>query len=168
MYPKPVPNPRNRERHVHPPLTRDEALLRQAGPLAAAHAVIIGRSALGLLCEMLHRGCLSATCLKPEAKADAQSCSLAIIPDIADLPAAEDAIRSASRALTAPGRIVIGMSAAAPKGLPLALSRRLRLNGFRMVTTVSGADYAILTAQRPAAQSSATQRPATLRPTTGK
>jgi hypothetical protein len=126
--------------------------------------LIIGRSALGLLCELLRRGCLSAACLKPEAKPDAQAFSLAIIPDITDLPAAEDAIRSASRALTAPGRIVIGVSATASKGLPLALSRRLRLNGFRMVTTVSGADHVILTAQRPAARNPAAQRPAPQRP----
>lgn len=154
MHPKPQPNPRNRERHIPPPLTRDEALLRHAGPLPAAHAVIIGRSALDLLCALARRGCLSATCLKPEAKPDTQAFNLAIIPDIADLPAAEAAIRPASRALTAPGRIVIGVSATAPKGLPLALSRRLRLNGFRVVTTVAGADHVILTAQRPVTLSS--------------
>jgi hypothetical protein len=112
--------------------------------------LIIGRSTIDLLCTLLRRGCPSATCLKPEAKPEAQAFSLAIIPEIASLPAAESAIRSASHALTAPGRIVIGIPATAPKDLPLALSRRLRLNGFRSVTTVSTGDHIILGAQRPA------------------
>ncbi|HET6609375.1 MAG TPA: hypothetical protein VFG62_22070 [Rhodopila sp.] len=152
MSSKPLPNIRPRERHAHPPPTRDEALLSQAGPLVAANVLIIGQSAVDLLCALLRRGCPAATCLKPEARPDAQAYSLTIVPDVTNLPAAEDALRSASRVLAAPGRIVIGIPTTAPKSLPLALSRRLRLNGFRTVATIAYGDRTVLSAQRPRRQ----------------
>lgn len=152
MNSKPLSNVRPRERHALPPPGRDEALLSQAGPLVEANVLIIGQSGLDLLCTLLRRGCPSATCLKPAAKPDAQAFNLAIIPNITAISAAEGAIRSASRALVTPGRIVIGIPAAAPRSLPLALSRRLRLNGFRTVATIAYADRTVLSAQRPGRQ----------------
>jgi hypothetical protein len=117
-----------------------EPFLSVAGPLAAAHVLIVADHGLDLLCALIQRGCVAATCLRSAAKADAPAYDLVLVLEVTDIPSFEHVIEVARHALLPSGRLVIGVTELPTFGrLSVALARRLRLNGFRAIrTTIPG------------------------------
>lgn len=121
---------------------RTQAMLAAAGRVAGARGLVAASHGLDLLCALIRRDCQSATCLKPGVRADRGEHDLVLVPDIESTAAAEEAIRTAHRALAPSGRVVMGVV-----GDALGLSRRLRLNGFRLVRTRVFPGYTVVTAE---------------------
>jgi hypothetical protein len=121
---------------------RTAVMLAAAGPLDGTRAFVAANHGLDLLCALIRQGCQSATCLKPGVRADRGEHDLVLVPDIEGSAAADEAIRTAHRALAPSGRVVMGVA-----GDALGLSRRLRLNGFRTVRTRAFPGYTVVTAE---------------------
>jgi hypothetical protein len=117
-------------------------MLAAAGPLDGVRAFVAASHGLDVLCALIRRGCQAATCLKPGVRADRGEHDLVLVPDIATPAAADEAIRTAHRALTPSGRVVMGVT-----GDAAAVSRRLRLNGFRSIRTRAFPGFSIVTAE---------------------
>lgn len=129
---------------TRPPLTADraEAMLAAAGPLDGVRAFVAASHGLDLLCALIRHGCAAATCLKPGVRADRAEHDLVLVPDIGGAAAADQAIRTAHRALAPAGRLVMTVD-----GDAIAVSRRLRLNGFRAIRARAFAGYTVVTAE---------------------
>lgn len=106
---------------------RLDPLLRLAGDLANVRALIVAEHGLDWICRLLRGGCLAATSLRPGGQPDAHDYDVVLIPRVAVLSSADDAVRLARRALALNGRLVAGVSEGRQAA---ALMRRLRLNGF--------------------------------------
>jgi hypothetical protein len=118
-------------------------MLAASGPLEGVRAFIAAAHGLDLLCVLIRHGCPAAICLKPGMRADRGEHDLVLIPNVED---ADEAIRTARRALTQFGRVVMGVEETDGRR-SIALSRRLRLNGFRSVRTRAFPGYTIVIAQ---------------------
>ncbi|HVY17242.1 MAG TPA: hypothetical protein VHB27_18605 [Rhodopila sp.] len=126
-----------------PPLPDAGAqILGHAGPLAGVRALLSARD-VEVLCALIRSGCRAVTCLKPGSKADRSDYDLVLISDTGASP--DDAIRLAHQALAPTGRIVLGVAA----HKALALTRRLRLNGFRTIRTTALPGLAVVQADGP-------------------
>jgi hypothetical protein len=143
---KPPPQPQQRSDGPHG--DGIEPFLSAAGPLAAAHVLIVAEHGLDLLCGLIRRGCVAATCLRSAAKADAPAYDLVLMPEIRDIPSFEHVIEVARHALLPSGRLVIGVNEPPAFGrLSVALARRLRLNGFRAIRTTAIPGQTVLQAE---------------------
>ena len=143
-----------KRQHV-PPLTnaaeeaRVETILAFAGPLEGRRALIAAAHGLELFCTLIRHGCLEATWLKSCNKADRPDYDLMLVPDLGCLPSADDAIRIARHALAPSGRVVIGVAETAGDRKSLALTRRLRLNGFRAIRAAALPGFTVVRAEAP-------------------
>ena len=130
---------------------RINRFLKVAQPLADTHALVVADHALELLCGLIRRGCAAATCLQPSAKPDAPIYTLVLAPGVARISALDAVIHTARHALLPGGRIVIGLPHHHSNGrLPLAVARRLRLNGFTGVRTQDARGLTVVHAELPA------------------
>jgi hypothetical protein len=102
-----------------------------------------------MMCELIRRGCLAATVLRPGDKPDADDYTLVLVPRAAALPSSDAVIRLARRALTGGGRLIAGVRDGREAA---ALVRRLRLNGYSGLHSVHLAGVSLVRAdlRRPA------------------
>lgn len=125
------------------PPDRSAIMLAASGPLEGVRAFIAAAHGLDLLCALIRHGCQAAICLKPGVRADRGEHDLVLIPNVED---ADEAVRTARRAMTQSGRVVMGVAGTDGRR-SIALSRRLRLNGFHSVRTRVFPGFSIVTAQ---------------------
>ncbi len=122
-----------------------DPLLRLAGDVGNARALVVAEHGLDLMCSLIRRGCLTATELRVGAKTEAGDYDLVLLPDATALPSLDDVIQLALRSLAPSGRLVVGVPEGAAAG---GLARRLRLNGFRAVRSINRRGMVVLRAAR--------------------
>lgn len=127
----------------------DPALLNLIGEMDGEHVLLVGSNVLELMCALLRRGAGEVTLLRPTVRPEPRTVDLAIIARVGSLDAAVTAIGHARRALTAAGRIVLGVGADPSGRLAQGLRRMLRLHGFSAIRAVPFADRTLLSAELP-------------------
>jgi hypothetical protein len=122
----------------HPETESLDPLLQSAADIESSYVLIIAEHGLDLLCALIRRGCIAAAAVRPHEKADLEAYNLVLAPFVTDLPSLDDVIRVARRSLSPHGRLIVGLLPdPAGRDLSLALARRLRLNGFAALRTVT-------------------------------
>jgi hypothetical protein len=141
--PSPVPP------HVPAPSTpADATLLACVGPVAGAHALVIGHNALDAMCELIRGGCAAATEMQigDRIGPDPDSAEIVLVPHVTSTAQAGDAIARARRALMMGGRIAVRDATGL---LRQQLAALLCAHGFCAVTARQTPDGTVLTAERP-------------------
>jgi len=110
----------------------EDPLIEAAGPIAGAHILILGASGPGLLCDLIRRECLAATSLRASDRPEAAEYDLVLAPSVTPECGLETLVRQTRRALVPTGRLVARVTNDPAGRVSLALSRCLRLNGFRV------------------------------------
>ena len=126
-------------------------MLDAAAPLESAHAIVVGRGSLEVLCALIGQGCSAATVMAHGGRLPPERAELVLVPLVASLDEAHHAIAIARRALLPCGRIVLRD----PNGtLAARMARMLRAAGFSAVRirpcqAHDGVDGAIVSADWP-------------------
>lgn len=120
-----------------------EPLLRLAGPLDEVHALVMAERGIDLMCALIKRGCLAATAIRPSHKPDADGYGLVIADLTASELPPEALIRRGRAALRPGGRLIARVRGSRHAA---ALARRLRLNGFRGLRTLTLAGQTLVRA----------------------
>jgi stage V sporulation protein SpoVS len=130
-----------------PPSTPDvAALLDAAEPIQDARALVIGPEALEVLCGLIGRGCAGATETSVAARTQADPAEILLMPHVATLNDAMQAIALARRALLPCGRIVLNDRTGALAGAVMGL---LRSAGFSSVRAQQHETGTLITADWP-------------------
>ena len=125
------------------------ALLDVLDPSPGAHALVIGRATLEMLCGLLRRGCAGAAEWRPdEAGLPTPDCvQLVVLTDPASLHEAATLVAIGRRALRQGGRIAVRDAGGRRSRVLAAL---LRAQGFVAVSTQDTADGALVFGDCPA------------------
>ena len=122
-------------------------LLDCAGPIAGAHALVLGPAALEVLCGLIRYGAAAAACLRRDDRSTATpAADLVILPRCGKLTETAEALALAHRALTPGGHVVLrdGESGRGP-----ALATLLAAQGFSHIRCRARPSGAVLTADLP-------------------
>jgi hypothetical protein len=122
-------------------------LLDCAGPIAGAHALVLGRGALDVLCRLIRQGAAAAASLRRDDRSSATApADLVILPRCGELPETEAALTLARRLLMPGGRVVLRD---AGPGRGPALAALLGAQGFSHIRCRARPSGAVLTADLP-------------------
>ncbi len=110
----------------------DGALLDRLGDVAGDRVLVLGAH-IGIMCELIRRGCREVTELELNERLDVCTVDLVIVPSVGSADAAACAIVHARRALTPSGRMLVRTTTAATAELSRAIERTLRLHGFSSI-----------------------------------
>ena len=112
----------------------DTALLDLADPAQDAAVLLIGPDTVGLLCELLRRGFLSASTVRWADRPQAGTAEVAlVVPCIDDAAVAAVAVAQARRALAPSGRVALRLAPDPSGALLQATQRTLLLHGFSAI-----------------------------------
>lgn len=118
--------------------TFGDPLLAFAGCVIDAHALVISRNGLDLMCRLLRHGCAATTILRPCEHCDHEAFDLVLVPNVGAGDAIDRLVRQARRALLPGGRF-LAVAATGPVASDGDRSRRLlravRANGFGDIRT---------------------------------
>ncbi len=110
-----------------------QTMLDAAEPLQGAHALVIcpaGPAGLDALCGLIGRGCDTAVHLSPDGRVAPEPAEIVLVPAVANLDQAVQAVSVARRSLLPCGRMVIWDMTGT---LASAIARLLRISGFSSV-----------------------------------
>jgi hypothetical protein len=135
-----------------PPLQRLEpgaVVLQSVGSVAdESHILVIGKDGLDLMCALLRAGAARVTHLCSHERPEADSASLAIVPNVPSVDWLASALPTIRRALHTNGRLAL--SAPAYPTIQQAVRRILVLNGFSAIRAHSVAGKYVFHAELPA------------------
>ena len=126
----------------------DGALLDTLGDLAGERVLVLGPH-IGIMCELIRRGCREVTELELNERLDVETVDLVVIPSIGNTDGTACAIAHARRALTPSGRILVRTTADPSGRLARAIERTLRLHGFSAFAVRRAMDRTVFTAKLP-------------------
>lgn len=109
------------------------------------HILVIGRGGPDLMCVLLRAGAAQVTHLCSHERPEADSASLAIVPNIPSLDWLASALPPIRRALHVNGRLVVALTG--PVATQAAVRRILALHGFSAIRGRSAAGRQVLTAE---------------------
>jgi hypothetical protein len=112
------------------------------------HILVIGKDGPGLMCALLHAGASQVTHLRSHERPEAESATLAVVPDVPSLDWLASALPSIRRALIPNGRLVV--SIAAQSIAQNVVRRMLAQHGFTAIRARNAADRLVLRAELPA------------------
>jgi hypothetical protein len=112
------------------------------------HILVIGKDGPDLMCALLRAGATQVTHLRSHERPEADSASLAIVPQVASLEWLASALPSIRRALVANGRLVV--SVAAQSTTQSQVRRMLAQHGFTAIRARNAADRQVFSAELPA------------------
>ena len=142
-------------------------LLLHAGSLDRTHALIVAARGLDLLRALIGRGCLAATCLRPDTRPDAAAYEHAFFPDITPHTPLERIVRNARRALRPGGCLIARIGRDPTDRFARALAHRLKLNGFIGVRLSWSSQCTLLHARLAAERAITAPLPQNPRPAVG-
>jgi hypothetical protein len=122
------------------------ALLDSLGDVAGKRVLLLGAH-VGIMCELIRRGCLEVTELELNERLDVCAVDLAIVPTIASADAAACAIAHARRALVPCGRTLVRATVDPTGWRGRAIERILRLHGFSLVGVYRAKNRAVFVAK---------------------
>jgi len=122
-------------------------LLDCAGPIAGAHALVLGPAALEVACGLIRDGATAVTCLRRDDRSTATpAADLVILPRCGALTETAEALALAHRALTPGGHVVLRDGGC---GRGAALATLLATQGFSHIRCRARSSGAVLTADLP-------------------
>jgi hypothetical protein len=131
------------------PLQPGAGLLQSLDSVAdESHILVIGKDGLDLMCALLRAGAAQVTHLCSHERPEADSASLAIVPNVCSVDWLASALPTIRRALHTNGRLVL--SAAAYPPIEQSVRRILVLNGFSAIRAHSVAGKCVFHAELPA------------------
>ncbi|HUN42373.1 MAG TPA: hypothetical protein VMU81_18940 [Acetobacteraceae bacterium] len=133
---------------TEPPEPKAALLENLAGIEDEDNILVIGQDGPDLMCALMRAGAAQVTHLRSLGRPEADSASLAIVPQVPSIDWLSKALPSIRRALHANGRLVLSF-AAQPITKNL-LRRVLAVHGFTAVRTRRARTGQILTAELPA------------------
>ncbi|MFI4980742.1 MAG: hypothetical protein ACHQIO_10355 [Nevskiales bacterium] len=101
-----------------------------AGTVRGEHVLVIGASALEVMCTLQRKGAAEVMLLRQGAKPEQHTADLAIAAAVRTLEQATSALAQAGRALTESGRVILRMVADSTGRLAQSVAQMLRLHGF--------------------------------------
>ncbi len=113
-----------------------------------SHILVIGKDGLNLMCALLRAGAAQVTHLCSHERPEADSASLAIVPNVPSVDWLASALPTIRRALHVNGRLVL--SAAAYPTIQQSVRRILVLNGFSDIRVDSIGGKYVFHAELPA------------------
>jgi hypothetical protein len=113
-----------------------------------SHILVIGKDGLNLMCALLRAGAAQVTHLCSHERPDADSASLAIVPNVPSVDWLASALPTIRRALHINGRLVL--SAADYPTIQQSVRRILVLNGFSAIRAYSVGGKYVFHAELPA------------------
>ena len=122
------------------------ALLDAAEPIQDAHALVIGQESLEVLCGLIGRGCAGATEMPLAVRTQVDPAEILLVPHVATMSDATQAIAVARRALLPCGRIVLNDQNGA---LTVSLMALVRGAGFSAVRALPHETGTLVTADWP-------------------
>jgi hypothetical protein len=122
-----------------------DPLIRLAGDIRNAHALILAEHGLDLMCGLIRRGCLAATILRVGDRPDTSDYDVVFVPRVTELASLDTVVRVARMALVPSGRLIAGFGSRTDA---VALAGRLRLNGFSPVRSFPTRDAVVICADR--------------------
>jgi hypothetical protein len=127
----------------------DAAVLQLAGPVRGEHVLIMGGSALEVMCALQRKGASEVTLLRQGVRPEQHTADLVIAAAVASLEHAASAMAHATRALTESGRIILRTVADPTGRLAQAIARMFRLQGFSGVRVRPTGEGALVVGSRP-------------------
>ena len=131
--------------------TPADPLLRFAGSVTGARALVIAPNGLDLLCSLLRHGCAAATALRLAEHSEHETYDLVFAPGLVSGALIARMIYQAKRALVPTGRFLALIPASAPDHdeLGTSLVRSLRLGAFAAIRTKTSNDGLLVRADLP-------------------
>jgi hypothetical protein len=111
------------------------------------HILVIGQDGPELMCTLLRAGATQVTHLRSHERPEAESASLAIVPQVPSLDWLADELPSIRRALLTNGRLVV---AVATQATSHSVRRLLASHGFTAIRTCQAAGRQVFSAELPA------------------
>jgi hypothetical protein len=112
------------------------------------HILVIGKDGPELMCALLRAGAAQVTHLRSHERPEAQSASLAVVPQVPSLDWLASALPSIRRALIANGRLVVSIATQFTSQHPVR--RMLAAHGFSVIRARNSADRLVFSAELPA------------------
>lgn len=128
---------------------RDAELLYMADPVQDSRVVLIGPDTIGLLCELIRRGCLSAATVRLADRPEAGTADVALVPCVVSVECANAAVAQARRALAPLGRLALRLAPDPSGTLVQATHRAMLLHGFSAIRLRASAGRMLLSADLP-------------------
>ena len=122
------------------------ALLDSLGDVAGERVLMLGAH-IGIMCELIRRGCREVTELELNERLELCTVDLVVVPSVGSVDAAACAIAHARRALMPSGRILVRTTIDATGRLNRAIERTLRLHGFSVIGVHRAMNQAAFAAQ---------------------
>ena len=107
-----------------------EPLLDFAAPVAGAHALIVARHAIDLMCALLRQGCAGAALQQLSGKPERSECDLVIFADLTPDDPPSRVRYLAKRVLVPTGRLIARITDRQSGAAALSLAGALRAAGF--------------------------------------
>ena len=124
----------------------DGALLDSLGDVGGERVLLLGAD-VGIMCELIRRGCREVTELELNERLEVCAVDLAIVPSTGTVDGAACAIAHARRGLVPSGRILVRTAAASTGHLGRVIERLLRLHGFSAVSVHRAMNRTVFTAK---------------------
>jgi hypothetical protein len=105
-------------------------LLDLIGPVEGLHVLLIGPGGLETMCALMAQGCASVEMASLAQRPRAEIADLAIVPDVASLECAAQAIAQARRALRPLNTLILRFKANASPSLVQSVRTLLAQDGF--------------------------------------
>jgi len=130
-------------------ISHPEDMLLDAVPdLVDKRAIVLGPD-IGVMCELIRRGCREVTEIKQNDRPPLGSADVVIVPSVGTANGAVSAVANARRRL-APAGCILLRTAADPGGwLGHVVERSLRFHGFSAIRVRRVMDRAMFTAELP-------------------
>jgi hypothetical protein len=125
------------------------ALLDLIGPVEGLHVLLVGPGGLEIMCALMARGCASVEMASLAQRPRAEIADLAIVPDVASIECAAQAVVQARRALRPLNTLILRFKANPPASLLQDVRILLGQNGFFVGRQRSLDDRIVLTAEFP-------------------
>jgi hypothetical protein len=111
------------------------------------HILVIGKDGPDLMCALLRAGAAQVTHLRSHERPEAESASLAIVPQAQSVDWLASALPSIRRALIANGRLVVAVATKSTSLNPVR--RMLALHGFGAIRARNAGDRLVFSAELP-------------------
>ncbi len=123
-------------------------LLDRLGPLDGSHVLVLGGGP-DLMGELVRRGCLAVTMLRPMERPEAAAYDVVLVAQVVEEACLDRLVYQLRRALVPTGEIIARVAGLAQEVRARRLALRLRLNGFAGVQACPSGGAVLVRASLP-------------------